>query len=83
MSYLNGLQYNKDHVFLDAQLVTLMPTDIVRWMRFQAYGTAEPGPNVCPTHARSNVLKTWKKQISHFMHEMGCNVECRKPNKIY
>ena len=67
MSYLDGLQYDKDHVFSYAQLATLMPTDIARWMRFRAYGTAEPGPNVNPTHARSNALKTWKKQISHFM----------------
>ena len=74
MWYLNGLQYNKDHVFLDAQLATLMPTNIARWMRFQVYGTvqaAEPSPNVNPTHARSNALMTWKKQISHF-----------KPNKL-
>ena len=33
MSYLNGLQYNKDHVLSDAQLATLMPTNIARWMR--------------------------------------------------
>ena len=67
MSYLDGLQYDKDHVFSDAQLAALTPTDIARWMRFRAYGTAEPGTNVNPTHARSNALKTWKKQISHFM----------------
>ena len=36
-------------------------------MRFLVYGTAESSPNVNPTHAKSNALKTWKKQISHFM----------------
>ena len=65
--YLDRLQYDKDHVFLDAQLATLTPTNIARWMRFWAYGTAEPGPNVNPTHAKLNILKTWEKQISHFM----------------
>ena len=67
MSYLDGTDYAKDHVFSQQRLSELTPEDLLRWMNIKTYGVAEPPDDANPTLARSNSIKFWKKSLSHFM----------------
>ena len=67
MSYKDATQYEEDHTFTDVELGQITPEHLQQWMCFKAYGTAEPGPDDNPTHARSTSLKYYKKAISYFM----------------
>jgi hypothetical protein len=52
MSFKDGEAYAKDYEFTDAQLKTIQPDDLVRWMCLKVYGVADPAPDDNPTEGR-------------------------------
>jgi hypothetical protein len=67
MSCLKEHEYAKDYAFSPEELGTVTSINVKKYMRYQAYGTVEPGPDDQPLHVRSGSLFFWKKAISHFM----------------
>ena len=59
--------YTNDTVFLEEQLLAIVPTDVVRWLKFRAYGTPDLDADHDPLFARASSMLNWKKQLSHFM----------------
>jgi len=62
-----GSEYAWDHVYTIAELNSITPIDVKRWMCLKAYGSADPEDGANPTLCRSNSLKYWKKALSFFM----------------
>lgn len=67
MSYLDSVQYDKDHTFTDVQLGLVTAADVLRWMNVKTFGIPDPPLDANPTLARSNSIKYWKKALSFFM----------------
>ena len=55
MSFLHGRQpdnlYERDHVFTEAELTAVIPSDVCRYMRLKAYGAEFPSPDKNPIHS--------------------------------
>ena len=66
MRYLDGTDYHKDHEFSTDRLKLLTPTDLMRWMNHEIFGTETPSLDQVPT-TRSNTIYYWKKALSYFM----------------
>jgi hypothetical protein len=45
---LPGNTYNSDHDFTDAELMTVTPLDVCKFMRLKAYGAEFPSPDENP-----------------------------------
>mmetsp|Transcript_26866 Transcript_26866/g.38107 ORF Transcript_26866/g.38107 Transcript_26866/m.38107 type:complete len:262 (+) Transcript_26866:298-1083(+) len=67
MSFLDNVQYEKNHIFTAEQLGALTPNDVLRWMNVQTFGIPNPALDANRTLAWSNTIKYWKKALSHFM----------------
>lgn len=67
MSYMHGVEYEKETIFPPDLLGELLPEDIKRWMCLRAFGLEEPGPNDRPVFWRANTLEVAKKAISWYM----------------
>jgi hypothetical protein len=69
MSFRNGgtIAYPKTHRFTDDELLLVTPEEVVRFFCVKVYGTADPTPDMRPTHGRSNTILFAKKSISFFM----------------
>ena len=67
MSFFHGIQYEKDHVFIDEEIAEATATDVERYMRMKAYGSAERVAEDRPTLCRSNTLEVIKRSISFFI----------------
>jgi Transcriptional activator of glycolytic enzymes len=68
LNYLDGTDLDVDEDAVPQErLQTLMPTDLLRWFNFKTFGIEDPPLDANPTHARSNSILAWKKQISYFM----------------
>jgi len=66
ISFIDGIDYAKDHEFPDERFQQVTPPDVLRWFNQKAYGTQDPAANAQP-QARSNSLLCWKKMLSYFM----------------
>lgn len=67
-SHKDQAEYGQDHVFSDEVLASLTPDDIVKYLKYKAYGN--PDANVAtdtPTEGRSSALEYYKKAISFFI----------------
>jgi hypothetical protein len=67
MSFKDGKAYTKDYDFTDAQLITIQPENLVRWMCLKVYGVADPAPDDNPTEGCSSSLEHYKKCILYHM----------------
>lgn len=67
MSFRDGVLYDKHHVFTNAELGAIIPTEIVRWMCLKVYGTPDPDIDDNPTEGRSSSIEYHKKALSFFM----------------
>jgi hypothetical protein len=69
MNFRDGtMSYTIDTVFDPVtQLGTITPEEIVRWMKFKAYGDPDAPSTANPIKARANSLMQYKKAISYFM----------------
>ena len=67
LSYIDGIEYAKDHEFTHERLAQIKPAHLMRWFNHKTFDTEDPPPDANPTHARSSSLKNWKKQLSYFM----------------
>ena len=56
MTFRDHVEYEKNHKFLQVHLGTILPEQVVRWMKNKAYGTPEPGPDDNPTEGRSSSI---------------------------
>ena len=48
MSYLDGIQYDKDHIFLQDRLILISDQDVVHYFKEKAYGMEDHAGNDCP-----------------------------------
>lgn len=67
MSFCDGVQYAKDHVFTDEQLNGILPEQIVAHLNHRAYGKTDPTEDERPTKQRDSTLAQAKKAISFFL----------------
>jgi hypothetical protein len=81
MRFRDGINYAKDQQFSRAQLGSIQPEELVRWMKRQVYGNPDAGQNDNPTHGRSSTLEYMKKAVSFFMPNrlMPWNVMANPP----
>jgi len=56
MSFVDGIDYSKDHEFTVIELSMLTPTNIKNWLEIKVYGMVNPGLNNQPTKGRSGTL---------------------------
>jgi hypothetical protein len=57
------MTYNPDHVFINVEITSITPTDIERWMKYQAYGEPEPVPDARQTHLLGTSLLVAKEKF--------------------
>jgi hypothetical protein len=71
MSFLDGRQpgnsYERDHVFTEAELTAVIPSDVCRYMRLKAYGAEFPSPDKNPIHSRHSGAISFDKNAIFFM----------------
>jgi hypothetical protein len=67
MSFIDGVQYDKEHEFTAIELSAITATNVRNWLEMKAYGMVNPGVNDQPTKGRSNSLAFAKKAVSHYM----------------
>lgn len=67
MKFRDGVDYDNGHHFTNAELGTIVPVEIVRWMCVKVYGMPDPGAHDNPTEGRSSSLEYFKKALSYFM----------------
>ena len=67
MEYKDKCEYPSDKVYTDAEVLSLTPDDLYKWMSFRVYGTEDPNPQSKPL-LRSPSVEYWKKSISYFMN---------------
>jgi hypothetical protein len=71
MSFLHGRQpgnlYERDHVFTEAELTAVIPSDVCGYMRLKAYGAEFSSPDKNPIHSRHSAILFDKKAISFWM----------------
>jgi hypothetical protein len=82
MSFRDGVAYTKASVFTNAQLATIQPEEIKRWMCLKVFGNADPGHDDNPTKGRSSSLEHYKKSLSFYMPNklMGWNIMTNSGN---
>ena len=51
----------------DNELLQVTPEHVSRYLKYRAYGTADPGADVMPNKCRSSSLMYWKKALSYCM----------------
>jgi hypothetical protein len=66
MRFTKNAHFDKNHRFTKADLLSLRPVHIRRWLNQLAYHTPTPGPDDKPTHYRSGSLKKAKGGVSFF-----------------
>jgi hypothetical protein len=66
MRFTKNQHYDKDHRFSKADLLSLKPMHIRRWLNQLAYQTPTPGADDKPLYYRSGSLKKAKGSISYF-----------------
>jgi hypothetical protein len=64
---LPGSRYNPDHDFTDAELTTVTPLDVFRFMMLKAHRAEFPSPDENPIATRHATIAFGKKAISFFM----------------
>ena len=67
LSHLDGVNYEKGHVFTEERLLGVTPEDVVEYFNVKAYGTSRPTDDDFPILARSSSLYHYKKSISSLM----------------
>jgi hypothetical protein len=76
MSYHDNIQYDSNHAFTHAQLLSITPDDLLHWMCKETYGTETPGDDDRPKDIRANTLEYWKKALSSFMIQQNMPWNC-------
>jgi hypothetical protein len=76
MSYRDNIQYDNNHSFTCAQLLSITPDQLLRWMCKETYGTETPGDDDRPKDVRANTLEYWKKALSSFMIQQNMPWNC-------
>ena len=67
-SQKDGESYSKNHEFSANERAAITPEDIVRFMKFKAYGNPDADIETdLPTEGRSSALEFYKKAISFFI----------------
>jgi hypothetical protein len=83
LSYRDGVAYSKDAEFGQDVFSSITDADIVKWLKYKAYGTPTPGEFDLPIVGRSSTLFFHKKAISFFIpnKHLKWNVEtlCGNP----
>ena len=64
LCYIDGITYEKEHVFDQDRLAAIVPEDVVRFLNYKAYGCPNPTESDRPTKGRSHALFYYKKAIS-------------------
>ncbi|EEY63388.1 uncharacterized protein PITG_15104 [Phytophthora infestans T30-4] len=67
MSFKDDKEYTASHEFTPADLLSITPGLLCRWMNTRAYGDSEPSEDMRPVHLRSSTLEFAKKAISAYM----------------
>lgn len=67
MSFKDDKEYTANHEFTPADLLSITPGLLCRWMNTRAYGDSEPSEDMRPVHLRSSTLEFAKKAISAYM----------------
>ena len=77
MSWKDGQDHPAGTEFTQAQLLTIRPSHIVRYMNLLSYGDENPGEGAQPLNRRSTGMEVVKKAISYFMPNQNAkwNVE--------
>lgn len=52
MTFVDGVDYGKEHEFLATKLVKISATNVQNWMEKKAYGLVNPSVNNQPTNPR-------------------------------
>ena len=71
MSYLDGIQYDKDHIFLQDRLILISDQDAGRYFKEKAYRMEDTAGNDCPSLCCSSTLEYIKKALSYSMHRLN------------
>ena len=74
INYIDNTQYEKEDVLHNGgitkdRLNTITPSDVMRWMNKETFGTDDPGENfgeMTPL-VRCWTIEMWKKAISHYI----------------
>jgi hypothetical protein len=61
MSFVDNVAHKKDKEFTQEQLTLLTPGNIERWMKLQAYGTPDPGPEATQLIVALHLWSTGRK----------------------
>jgi hypothetical protein len=77
MSYLHGMQYDKDHIFDNESLYNITPDDVTRWLCVKCFGVEYPDPDDPPSLCRSTSLEVYKKALSWYMPNRIQPWDCR------
>jgi hypothetical protein len=67
MSYLHGMQYDRDATFDQESLQIVTPDEIIRWLCVKSFGVEYPEAEDRPTRCRSSSLEVFKKALSWYM----------------
>ena len=67
LSYLDAVDYDKDHVFTAERLAAITPADLMRYLNHRCFGNETPPLDANPVGCRSSSISFWKKAISYFM----------------
>ena len=63
----SNASYSIHTVFSSEELSSIIPQEIVAWMKLTAFGRSDAGDDNVPTCGRSNTLAFHKKALSYFM----------------
>ena len=63
----SNASYSIHTMFSSEELSSIIPLEIVAWMKLTAFGRSDAGDDDVPTCRRSNTLTFHKKAISYFM----------------
>ncbi len=82
MSWKDNVEYDDETVFSQAQLLSIRPVHLTRYMCLLSYKKEQPGPTDKPTEKRASGLEFFKKAISSFMpnRNVPWNVESNTGN---
>jgi hypothetical protein len=67
LSYLDAVDYEKDHVFTAERLAAITPAELMRYLNHRCFGNETPPLDANPVGCRSSSILFWKKAISYFM----------------
>ena len=67
MSYVDGMLYNKEQVFIPIQLNIVTAINVKNWLKMEVYRMINPSVNNLPTLGQLSTLEYNKKSILHYM----------------